>query len=110
MEPGEYAMRGGIIDLFPAGEREPVRLDLFGDTIECIRAFDPATQRSADRVERLTLRPVSEVFLDPGLDRPFPHRLARRCSASRRREDPIYLSISEGRRHPGHGALGAAVP
>ena len=46
MEPGEYAMRGGIIDIFPAGEPDPVRLDLFGDTIESIRVFDPATQRS----------------------------------------------------------------
>ena len=65
MEPGEYAMRGGIIDLFPAGEADPVRLDLFGDTIESIRVFDPATQRSADRRQRLILRPVSEVPLDP---------------------------------------------
>src|SRR6185312_10990537 len=48
MEPGEYAMRGGIIDIFPAGETDPVRLDLFGDTIESIRIFDPTTQRSSD--------------------------------------------------------------
>ena len=52
MEPGEYAMRGGIIDMFPAGEADPVRLDLFGDTIESIRVFDPATQRSADKRQR----------------------------------------------------------
>ena len=49
MEPGEYAMRGGIIDIFPAGEPDPVRLDLFGDTIESIRALRPGTQRSAAR-------------------------------------------------------------
>ena len=65
MEPGEYAMRGGIIDIFPAGETDPVRLDLFGDTIESIRVFDPGTQRSGNRRQRLTLRPVSEVPLDP---------------------------------------------
>src|SRR3954449_9349572 len=64
MEPGEYAMRGGIIDIFPAGEADPVRLDLFGDTIESIRVFDPGSQRSADRRQRLILRPVSEVPLD----------------------------------------------
>ena len=64
MEPGEYSIRGGIIDIFPAGRAEPVRLDLFGDTIESIRAFDPATQRSATRVTTFALRPVSEVSLD----------------------------------------------
>ncbi len=77
MEPGEYAMRGGIIDIFPAGEPEPIRIDLFGDTIETIRAFDPATQRSAGKRQRLTLRPVSEVPLDKEFGRSFPHRLAR---------------------------------
>ena len=47
MEPGEYAVRGGIVDIFPAGESDPVRLDMFGDTIETIKSFDPATQRGA---------------------------------------------------------------
>ena len=47
MEPGEYAVRGGIFDIFPAGESDPVRLDMFGDTIESIKTFDPSTQRSA---------------------------------------------------------------
>ena len=66
MEPGEYAMRGGIVDIFPAGEPDPVRLDLFGDTIESIRSLRPGTQRSAERARRgLMLRPVSEVLLDP---------------------------------------------
>ena len=52
MEPGEYAMRGGIIDIFPSGEAEPVRLDLFGDTIELIRVFDPvvAAQRRQTQI------------------------------------------------------------
>jgi transcription-repair coupling factor (superfamily II helicase) len=100
MEPGEYAMRGGIIDIFPAGEVDPVRLDLFGDTIEAIRLFDPSTQRSADRRQRLTLRPVSEVPLDPDAISRFRsgwRELFGQPAAS----DPIYLSISEGRRHPG---------
>ena len=65
MEPGEYAMRGGIIDMFPAGEPDPVRLDLFGDTIESIRVFDPATPaQRRQAASALTLRPVSEVPLD----------------------------------------------
>ena len=45
-EPGEYAVRGGILDLFAAGDDEPVRLDFFGDTLESIRSFDPETQRT----------------------------------------------------------------
>ena len=100
MEPGEYAIRGGIIDLFPAGRREPVRLDLFGDTIESIRAFDPGTQRSGARVERLALRPVSEVFLDPASIARFRTGW-REMFGTGAAEDPLYLSVSEGRRHPG---------
>jgi len=100
MEPGEYAMRGGIIDVFPAGEADPVRLDLFGDTIESIRIFDPTTQRSADRRQRLTLRPVSEVPLDQEAISRFRSGW-RESFGQPAAEDPIYLSISDGRRHPG---------
>ena len=64
MEHGEYAVRGGIIDLFPAGEPEPIRLDFFGDEIEDMRRFDTASQRSGKVVPALSLRPVGEVFLD----------------------------------------------
>lgn len=100
MEPGEYAVRGGIVDIFPAGEPEPVRLDLFGDAIESIRRFDPATQRSGEAVARLMLRPVSETPLDR-------ESIARFRSGWRDQfgpgaaADPIYASVSEGRRHPG---------
>ncbi len=100
MEAGEYASRGGIIDLFPAGLPEPVRLDFFGDTIESIRAFDPTTQRSGEKVARLTLRPVSEVFLD----KPSIARFRsgwREMFGGGAAEDPLYLSISAGHRHPG---------
>jgi transcription-repair coupling factor (superfamily II helicase) len=100
MEPGEYATRGGIVDIFPAGEPDPVRLDLFGDTIESIRAFDPSTQRSAERLTRLTLRPVSEVPLDKDSIGRFRTEW-RELFGPKAAEDPIYLSISEGRRHPG---------
>ncbi len=84
MEPGEYAMRGGIIDLFPAGEPDPVRLDLFGDTIESIRVFDPTSQRSGDKRGRIILRPVSEVPLDKDFDLPLPHRFPRAFRAAGR--------------------------
>jgi transcription-repair coupling factor (superfamily II helicase) len=100
MEPGEYATRGGIIDVFPAGEAEPVRIDLFGDTIESIRSFDPATQRSAATRQRLTLRPVSEVPLDKDSITRF--RTAwRELFGQQAASDPLYLSVSDGRRHPG---------
>ena len=100
MEPGEYAVRGGIIDLFPAGEAEPVRLDLFGDTIESIRIFDPTTQRSAAARRALTLRPVSELALDKESVSRFRTGW-RELFGPEAAQDPMYLSVSEGRRHPG---------
>ena len=100
MEPGEFAVRGGIMDIFPSGVPEPLRLDLFGDDIEDIRAFDPATQRSGAKVDRLVLRPVSEVFLDK--DSVSRFRTAwRELFGQAAATDPLYLSISDGRRHPG---------
>jgi transcription-repair coupling factor (superfamily II helicase) len=100
MEPGEYAMRGGIIDIFPSGEADPVRLDLFGDTIESIRVFDPSSQRSAGTRKSLSLRPVSEVPL--GKESIARFRSAwRDLFGQEAASDPIYLSISDGRRHPG---------
>jgi len=63
MEPGEYALRGGIVDLFPPGSPEPLRLDLFGDDVEQIRLFDPMSQRSTGKMTSFGLRPASEVPL-----------------------------------------------
>ncbi len=100
MEPGEYAMRGGIIDLFPAGEPDPVRLDLFGDTVESIRVFDPATQRSGAKRGALTLRPVSEVPLDHDSIARF-RGAWRELFEQGAADDPLYQSISASRRHPG---------
>ncbi|MEN0072905.1 MAG: transcription-repair coupling factor [Paracraurococcus sp.] len=100
MEPGEYAVRGGIIDLFPAGEADPVRLDLFGDEIESLRHFDTGTQRSGRDVPALWLRPVGEVFLDEASIGRF--RTAwRELFGNAAAEDPLYVSVSAGRRHPG---------
>jgi len=100
MEPGEYAVRGGIIDLFPAGEPDPVRLDLFGDEIESLRRFDTGTQRSGKALEELWLRPVGEVFLDPESIARFRTGYVDLFGAVAT-EDPLYVSISAGRRHPG---------
>lgn len=71
MEPGDYAIRGGIIDIFPPGESGPVRLDLFGDVLDGIRRFDPATQRTTEKLNRIELAPVSEVILDETAIRRF---------------------------------------
>ena len=100
MEPGEYAVRGGIVDIFPSGETDPVRLDLFGDTIESIRVFDPTTQRSAAKRPSLSLRPVSEVPLGKESIARFRTQW-RELFGQDAAKDPIYLSISDGRRHPG---------
>ncbi len=63
---GEFCVRGGVIDIFPAGSARPFRLDLAGDTVESIRAFDPATQRSVGEVDRVSIVPLREVFADEG--------------------------------------------
>jgi len=100
MEHGEYAVRGGIVDLFPAGEADPVRLDLFGDEIEDIRRFDTATQRSGERLDGLVLRPVGEIFLDPPSISRF-RSAYRELFGNAAAEDPLYVSVSAGRKHPG---------
>ena len=100
MEHGEYAVRGGIIDIYPAGEPDPVRIDLFGDTVESLRRFDPMTQRSAVPLRELVLRPVSEVPLDPASISRFRENW-RELFGPKAAEDPLYQAISDGRRYPG---------
>jgi transcription-repair coupling factor (superfamily II helicase) len=62
-EPGTIARRGGILDIFPPGAAQPLRIDLFGDEVETIRRFDPSTQRSVERMAAATLLPPSELPL-----------------------------------------------
>ena len=100
MEAGEYATRGGILDIFPAGEPEPVRLDLFGDTVESIRRFDTSSQRSSAAIPELVLRPVSEVPLDPASISRFREGW-REMFGPGAANDPLYQTVSDGRRHPG---------
>jgi transcription-repair coupling factor (superfamily II helicase) len=99
-EAGEYAMRGGIIDLFPPGYEEPLRLDLFGDEVESIRAFDPLTQRTHKDLKNFTLQPVTEFFLsEQGIERfRAGYRAAFGVAQS---HDPLYEAVSEGRRYNG---------
>ncbi|MGB2188541.1 MAG: transcription-repair coupling factor [Candidatus Puniceispirillaceae bacterium] len=99
-ETGEFALRGGILDIFPPGQTAPVRLDFFGDELESLRSFDAATQRSGDRMEQLVLRPVAEFQLDDAAVERFRtgYRAAFGALASR---DALYESVSAGRMHPG---------
>jgi transcription-repair coupling factor (superfamily II helicase) len=89
--PGQYAVRGGIIDIYSPESLQPVRVELLGDTIESIRAFDPTTQRSTNPVERATLMPLTE----------FPRHAevlerARVQSASAREDDSAPAAFYPG--------------
>ena len=98
-EPGDYAVRGGIIDLFPPGRDEPVRLDFFGDTIELIRSFDSETQRTNDTLRALDLVPVAEFQLTTETIKKFRMAYVEAFGAST--NDPLYEAVSEGRRYTG---------
>lgn len=99
-EAGDFAFRGGIVDIFPATETVPVRLDFFGDTLESIRSFDIDTQRTTDTLEQLTLAPVSEVFLTEDNIGNFRKNYVASFGGGVSR-DPIYASIIEGIRPQG---------
>lgn len=99
-EVGEYAVRGGIIDLFAPGADEPLRLDFFGDTLESIRRFDPVTQRTSGQESELSLQPMSEITLSPEVISRFRRNYIEMFGAPSR-EDALYAAISEGRRFAG---------
>ncbi|HTV52633.1 MAG TPA: transcription-repair coupling factor [Steroidobacteraceae bacterium] len=93
--PGEYAVRGSLLDVFPMGAAEPLRIDLFGDEIEAIRRFDPETQRSLDAIERVRLLPARELPLDPQAVRGFRRRYRTRFEGEPL-QSAIYRGVSEG--------------
>jgi len=99
-EPGDYAIRGGILDLFPPGLDDPVRLDFFGDTLETIRIFDPETQRTQGELRELNLVPVAEFQLTTDTIRKFRTGYVAAFGAPTR-DDQLYEAVSEGRRYPG---------
>lgn len=99
MEPGEYAVRGGIIDVFAPGHPEPLRLDLFGDELETLRTFDPMTQRTTGQLKSFVFKPMSEVALDAEAVSRF--RTGYRELFGAGISDLLYESISEGRRFQG---------
>ncbi len=100
VEAGEYAVRGGIIDIFPPGLAEPVRLDFFGDEVESVRVFDPASQRTTGKRKSVDLKPVSEISLEE--DSIVRFRSAYRALfGAVEGDDPLYEAVSTGRRHIG---------
>ncbi|MDA8645093.1 transcription-repair coupling factor [Amylibacter sp.] len=100
-EPGDYAIRGGIIDVFPPGEVGPVRMDLFGDELESARRFDPVTQRTVENLDRIEFAPVSEVILDDISINRFRNNY-RKEFGSAGLDDPLYEAVSAGRKHQGY--------
>jgi transcription-repair coupling factor (superfamily II helicase) len=99
-EAGDYAVRGGIIDLFAPGRDTPVRLDFFGDTLESIRGFDPETQRTTEELRALDLVPMAEFQLTSDTIRLFRTGYVAAFGAAGP-DDVLYEAVSEGRRHAG---------
>ncbi|MDO9412700.1 MAG: transcription-repair coupling factor [Pseudolabrys sp.] len=99
-EPGEYAVRGGILDLFPPGLDMPVRFDFFGDSLETIKTFDPQTQRSETPLGQLDLVPVAEFQLITETIRRFRTSYVAQFGTAGP-DDLLYEAVSEGRRYPG---------
>lgn len=99
-DQGEFAVRGGILDLFPAGEETGLRVDFFGDEIESIRRFDPADQRSLGPAKALQLLPASETLLDEATIKRF-RSAYRELFGAQATGDPLYQAVSDGRRQAG---------
>ena len=100
MEPGEYAVRGGILDLFPPGRDAPLRLDFFGDDLDSIRIFDPLSQLTTGEAETFQLEPVGEITLNDNTVERF--RIGYRALfGAASDKDILYESVSAGRRYQG---------
>lgn len=99
-ETGEYAVRGGILDLYAPGSEAPVRLDFFGDTLETIRRFDAESQRTTASLKRLEWVPMSEVTIVPDTVSRFRRNYVARFGATTK-DDALYAAISDGRRYAG---------
>ena len=100
IDKGEYAVRGSIVDIFPSGMDEALRLDFFGDELESLRTFDPNTQMSTGRLDSHLLLPASEALLDDDSIKRFRSRY-REMFGANATQDPLYEAVSEGRRLAG---------
>ena len=99
-DAGDYAVRGSLVDVFPSGMASALRLDFFGDEIESVRTFDPADQRTTDRIDGFTLLPASESLIDEASIKRFRARY-RELFGAAATGDPLYQAVSEGRRLAG---------
>ncbi len=99
-EPGDFALRGGIVDLWPPGTPQPLRLDFFGETLEAIRRFDAETQLSSVAIPEIELLPASEVPLGKEEISRFRSGYVAQFGPANN-DDPLYESVSAGRKHPG---------
>lgn len=100
MEPGEFAIRGGLVDLFPPGHDDPVRIDLFGDEVDTLRSFDPVDQRTTGQIKTLRLKPMSEAVLTKDAIERFRTGY-RELFGAVSGTDPLYEAISNGQTYPG---------
>ena len=100
IEPGEYAVRGDIIDIFPVGSEEPLRIDLFDDEVERIRTFDAMNQRTTGEIKSYTFKVMSEVVLDANTIKNFRGKY-REAFGAAFQEDEIYEAISNGKKYIG---------
>ena len=99
-EPGDYAVRGGIIDIFAPGEVGAVRLDLFGDVLDGVRQFDPISQRTVSKMANLRLAPISEVIFEEASISRFRQNYRKAFGASHSK-DNLYESVSAGTKYQG---------
>jgi transcription-repair coupling factor (superfamily II helicase) len=99
-ESGEFAVRGGLVDLFPAGSEAPLRFDFFGSQLESIRTFDPDSQRTTGTLKRVDLTPMSEVVLNEETIRRFRQNYTAAFGGNTV-DDTLYASVSGGSRYSG---------
>lgn len=100
MESGEYAVRGDIIDIFPSGAEQPLRIDLFDDEVERLRLFDVETQRSTEDLKFYSFDSANEVVLDKNTIKTFRSKY-REAFGADGLKDELYESISEGKKYLG---------
>lgn len=100
MEPGEFAVRGSLLDIFPIGEPLPVRIDFFDDEVESLRRFATDTQRSVGEISELTLLPAREFPTDKAAIVRFRRRF-REVFTGNPNDSVIYREVSDGRFPPG---------
>jgi transcription-repair coupling factor (superfamily II helicase) len=100
VEHGDFAIRGSIIDIFPPGNKRPVRIDLWGDEVDTIKLFDPVSQLTDSKVDGIKLVPMAEIFLDEKSISCFRRKYVTEFGPARG-NDPLYEAVTDGRKHAG---------